>query len=430
MPIRANTSVQLRSSQVQEIVSRQPGFFERRAIWLFLLLLSLIAAAMWFIQYPDIVEANATLSSANAPKEIVTRQEGKLIRLFVGNDDTIQQGQTIGWIESTAEHAEVFALSDLLDRAETYLSTGQMEKVSGLFSRPFSKLGDLQTPYQQFVTAWLQFSDYLVNGYYHHRKQSLRFDAAFLQKMHANLEEQQRLTSQDLDLTMQAYLADDSLYRDSVVSRQDVRDQKSRLVGKQMGLQQLASSLLSNENQQVSKQRDIDELEHNNSQQTTFFKQSVETLKSLTDEWMRKYVLKAPITGKVIFLIPLQENQFLQAGKIIGYVNPGDSRYYAQVVLPQVNFGKIQPGQRVQLRLDAYPYQEFGYIEGRLRYISKAPSDSGFLASIELPNGLYTNYRKELQYRTGLRSRALIVTRDMRLINRLFFSLVKGTSHN
>lgn len=429
-PSHAKSVFWQRSSQVQDIITRQPGFLESWALSLFLLMLALSAAATWFIRYPDIVEANATLISANAPKEIVTRQDGKLVRLFVGNDDTIAQGQTIAWIEATADHREVIALSDLLNRAEADLSANRTESVSGLFTRAFDKLGDLQTPYQQFVTAWLQFNDYLVNGYYYRRKQSLSFDVAFLQKMHANLEEQQRLISQDLDLTMQAYIADDSLFRDSILSRQDVRDQKSKLVGKQMGLQQSASGLLTNENQQIGKQRDIDELEHTISQQKVIFKQSLETLKSLTDEWIRKYILKAPVAGKVVFLIPIQENQFLQTGKIIGYVNPADSRYYAQVLLPQANFGKIRLGQRVQLRLDAYPYQEFGYIEGRLHYISKVPSDSGFLASIELPNGLYTNYRKELQYRNGLKSRALIITHDMRLINRLFYSLVKGTSVN
>jgi multidrug efflux pump subunit AcrA (membrane-fusion protein) len=424
------TPLLLRSDRVQEIISRQPGFFERWALWLFLLLLCLLGAGTWFIKYPDVIETGAILSSANAPKEIVIRQDGKLVRLFVGNDDTVASGQTVGWIESTADHRQVIALSGLLLKAESYLSTGQTEKVSGLFVRGFDYLGDLQTAYQQFITAWLQFNDYLENGYYYKRKASLDEDYAFLQHMHGSVEEQQRLTRQDLDLTKEAFAANDSLFRDSVVSRQDMRDQRSKLVGKQLSSEQLASSLLTNENQQVAKQRDIAELEHTISQQKIIFRQALETLKSLTDEWMRKYILRAAVAGKVVFLIPLQENQFMQAGKTIGYINPTDSRYYAQVTLPQSNFGKLRTGQRVQLRLDAYPYQEFGFIEGRLGYISKVPSDSGFLASVELPNGLRTNYRKELQYRSGLKSRALIITRDTRLIQRLLYTFIKETSIN
>ena len=94
--------------------------------------------------------------------------------------------------------------------------------------------------------------------------------------------------------------------------------------------------------------------------------------------------------------------------------------------MPQTNFGKIDTGQQVQLRFDAYPYQEFGIVEGRLKYISKVPSDSGFLANIELPKGLITNYQKQIQYRSGLKSQALIITKDARLAQRFYFTIVKA----
>lgn len=61
---------------------------------------------------------------------------------------------------------------------------------------------------------------------------------------------------------------------------------------------------------------------------------------------------------------------------------------------------------QVQLRFNAYPYEEFGFISGRLNYISKVPSDSGFLATIRLKRGLTTNYGKSLPYKTGLKAEA------------------------
>ncbi len=416
----------LRSEAVQEIISRRPGFLEKWALWIFLLILILLFAGTWFIKYPDVVQTTATLTAANAPKEIVTRQDGKLEQLFVANDDTIAQGQMIAWIESTASHKDVILLSKMLDSGIVLLSHNGTENVSGLFNTGFQNLGELQTGYQQFITALQQFNDYLVNGYYYKRKQVLFEDQAFLQKMHQAMEQQKELTQQDLQLTQEAFDANSSLYKDKVISKQDLRDQKAKLLGKQMGLPQLESNLLTNENTQVAKQKEIDELEHTISQQKTIFQQALQTLKSLADDWKRKYIISAPVTGKVIFIVPLQQNQFIQTGKTIGYVNPPDSRYYAQVTLPQNNFGKIDTGERVQLRFDAYPYQEFGYVEGKLQYISKVPSDSGFLANIQLPKGLFTNYKKSIQYRSGLKSQALIITRDSRLLNRFYYNIVKS----
>ncbi len=389
-------------------------------------MLLLLLTAAWYVRYPDIIQANAVLTAANAPKEIIVRQGGKLIKLFAGNDDKVAAGQAIGWIESTADHKMVLELGNRLERGLYLLSHNETEKVSGLFDGPFRDLGELQTGYQQFINEWQQFNDYLVNGYYSRRKKVLIGDYATLRKMHITVEQQDSLTRKDLQLTQQNYDAGESLLKDSVISRQDFRDLTSRLVTKQLNIPQLDYSLLNNESQQMAKLKEIDELEHTISQQKTLFQQALQTLQSMIEEWKKKYILTSPADGKVIFIIPLQENQFLNTEKLIGYVNPSNSRYYAQIILPQDNFGKVATGQVVQLRFDAYPSQEFGVVTGSLYYISKIPTDSGFLANIELPDGLMTNFHKEIQYRNGLRSQAMIITRDARLLERFYYNFLKG----
>lgn len=283
----------------------------------------------------------------------------------------------------------------------------------------------MQSSYQQFITGWQQFNDYLVNGYFYKRKDALYKDLKYLRLLHLSVEKQKNLSQQDLQLTQEAFVANNSLFKDKVISLQEMRDQKSKLVGKQMSIPQFESTLLSNENLQISKLKEIDELEHNISQQKVIFQQSIQTLKSLVSDWDRKYIIKAATSGKIVFLIPLQENQFLQFGKIIGFVNPISSKYYARVTLPQNNFGKINIGQKVQLRFDAYPVEEFGVVEGKLQYISKVPSDSGYLCNIELPNGLFTNYKRQLQFRNDLKSKAFVITKDLRLAERFYYTIFK-----
>ncbi len=69
--------------------------------------------------------------------------------------------------------------------------------------------------------------------------------------------------------------------------------------------------------------------------------------------------------------------------------------------------------------------QEFGSVTGWLDFISAIPTDSGYVAKIFLPKGLTTNYNKEVQYREGLTAKAEIITKNMRLIERLYFNLKK-----
>jgi len=69
-----------RSDGLQKIISRQPGFLERWSLAIFLLIILSILLSTWFVRYPDILQAAAMLTAANAPKEIVNRQDGKLVK--------------------------------------------------------------------------------------------------------------------------------------------------------------------------------------------------------------------------------------------------------------------------------------------------------------------------------------------------------------
>ena len=60
---------------------------------------------------------------------------------------------------------------------------------------------------------------------------------------------------------------------------------------------------------------------------------------------------------------------------------------------------------------------------GKIDNTKSAPTDSGYLAKVILPQGLTTNYKKTLQYRDG--SQADIITQDMRLQERFYNNVRK-----
>lgn len=418
-----------RSNAVQEIISRKQGFLRQWSLLIFFVMLTLLTATTWFIRYPDSVTANAILSAENGPKEIVPRQDGKIIRLFARNDQTVSEGQPIAWIESNVDHAQALRLSAILDTASQLLEQNQSEKVSSLFAIPFTNLGDIQTGYQQFMLSYQQFNDYLVDGYYRKKKLALLADKQYLLKMNGVLTREQELITQDFQLTQETFTANDTLFRENVISKQDVRDEKSKLLNKQLGIPQLQALILSNENQQAAKDKDILDLEHAIEQQKLIFQQALLTLKSIVIDWKSRFIIYAPADGKIVFMTPIQQKKYIQAGKTIGYINPLKSSYYAEVTLPQVNFGKVMTGQKVQLRFSAYPAEQYGIVEGRLNYISRISSDSGFLAYIDLPHGLRTTYGQEVQYRSGLTSEAIILTKDLNLLQRFYFDIKKNLKH-
>jgi multidrug efflux pump subunit AcrA (membrane-fusion protein) len=409
-------------NEIDEIISKKPSFVVRWGISiLFLIALGLLAIS-WFIQYPDTVNARGSLNSINAPKEVMVQSSGKLIRLFAKEGQQAGKNEVLGYMESTASYDEVIALSKLLDTVSIMTVDNRTNGIVDILPASVNNLGELQASYQIFSQAFTNFSNYLSNGFYLRKRGMLNNDMGYLQRLHSSLQQQKGLLQQDLSLTDTTFKAHKKLKDDKVISEMDYRNEKSKLLAKEMTLPQISSSIISNESQQNEKQKEIAELENQIQQQKGLFVQALNTFKSQLDDWKKKYLLIAPIDGIASFSTFLQENQQLRQGQVICFINPGNSNYYVEALIPQYNFGKVKTGQEVLLKFEAYPYQEFGSVKGRIEFISNAPSDSGYLAKIILPEGLITNYKKTVLYRTGLSMQADIITDKRRLLQRFFSS--------
>ena len=109
-------------------------------------------------------------------------------------------------------------------------------------------------------------------------------------------------------------------------------------------------------------------------------------------------------------IIPLQEN-------FKGYLN-----------IPARGFGKIRKFQPVRIKLDDYPYEEFGYLMGTVEKISSVPYESMYMVEIKLSNNLKTNFNKTLKFKPEMQGIAEIVTEDKRLIERLVYQFRRVSS--
>ena len=422
------TNHNFRSEAVTEILSNKPSFLIRYGISFFFAILCFVGFVCWFIQYPDTVNAKALLTSINPPKPIVNNIGGKLIKLFIKENDSVTVGQTIGYMEAIGKHEEVNSVSKNVDGIQLLLNENKTELISSLFDKNFTQLGELQANYQTFSAAFLSFKNYISSGFYLRKKNMLAVDIVNIKRLHTNLFEQKGLNEEDLTLTQKTYEANKSLNEDKVIADVEFRNEKSKLIGKKLALPQISGSIISNEAQQNEKQKEIAELENNIAQQKTIFQQALHTFKSQIEDWQKKYVLAAPISGKISFATFVQENQQLQANQTICYINPVNSAYYAQIFIPQTNFGKITEGQKVLLKFPSYPFQEYGALNGTIDFISHIPTDSGYLAKVILTNGLNTSYKKQLQYREGLTAQGEIITKAMRLLERFYYNIVNQVS--
>jgi multidrug resistance efflux pump len=409
----------LRSIEISEMMDGRPGRFTRWGATVCLTLLMIIGFLSWLVHYPDIITAKAKLQAINAPKEIIAMQSGKLESLLVRDGDSVAAEQVIGWIESTARHVEVFQLDSMLNTLETMVEIGDWHLVETVRVQSFRHLGELQSNYQSFQTAFLSFRNYLDNGFFVRKKTYLSKEIGYLQKMKGNLQQQQRLQTQDLGLQQQSYQANEKLGKEKVIAPLEVNKELSALIGKQMSVPQISSNIIQNESQQNAKRLEIADLDNQVTQQKNLFTEALHTLHSQVTAWKRKYVLVTPVAGRFSFNGFLQEKQTVQQNQSVGMVLSGNTSFYAEIVIPQQSFGKTAIGQTVQLKLDGFPFEQYGFLKGQINFVSVMGTDSGFQARVVIPNGLMTTYGKSISFRQGLTAIAEIITEDKRLFDRM-----------
>ena len=101
-------------------------------------------------------------------------------------------------------------------------------------------------------------------------------------------------------------------------------------------------------------------------------------------------------------------------------VVPKVVNFEVQLRIPMYGAGKVKNGQRVLVRLDAYPHNEFGFLEGKIIEIVPVSIDNYYRANIKLTNGLVTNVGKEIPLQPTLHGSAEIMLDDQRLSHRIF----------
>lgn len=264
----------LRSEGLREFISHRPGFLIRWGIPIFFFVLAGLATGSYFIQYPDIVSARAKINSINAPKQVIAKSSGRLVKLFIADNHEIQQSDIIGYIESTASHDEVLRLSSILDTLQFFADNSRLEEIPRFWkstNQPFAHLGELQQSHQTFMQGYITFIDYLNTGFYVAKKQMLNRDLVNTKMLLQTLQQQKDLQKQDLAITVENYNVHDTLHNETLINDLEYRNQKSQLINKKMNIPQMTASIISNRNQQNTLQKEMMELDNQISQQRALF---------------------------------------------------------------------------------------------------------------------------------------------------------------
>ena len=423
--------IEIRSDEVQEILGTPPRWIIRWGITIMLLVVLVLLAGSYFYKYPDLISARITIVSENPPVQIVAKSNGKLDQLFVTNNQLVEAGEILGLIENTANYNDAYRLLAKLDSVETWFETPEkFNEIS--FSENYS-LGQYHAYFSAFVSQLRSYQTFLSFNPFNQRIESLQRQVQDYLNFIEKSREQISVLRQDYELAFNQFFRDSTLYRQQIMSEVDYEKSKAAMLKQKYAYQNAMTNLANtqitmNNLQQQIQEQDVLKAEAGN-QSLAALKERYDNLVNQLKEWEQLFVLKTPISGQITFTSFWSPNQFVNAGNAVFTVVPErEQTIIGRAIVPIAGAGKINLGQRVNIKLDNYPHMEYGIVTGKVANISMVPvtTDQGafYTAEIALVNNLVTNYNRELPFNQEMQGMAEIITKDRRLIERLVEPLV------
>ena len=416
-----NTSFELRSEEVQELLTRVPHWLIRWGSVVVLTILVMLLLISWIVKYPDIVNSDIVITTNVPPQKLIAKISGKIEVILINDKTIISKNTPLAVIENTANYKDVFLLKSIVDTINIQQTNFPFHKLQSI------QLGDIESSFAVFQKEYSanelnkKLQPYKVDS------NANSIESIQLQERLKLLESQKSINQKELELNKLDLERYQTLFNKGIIATQELEKHKLNYLATEKGYKNLLSSISSlksslNQLNRTSQTTTINENKENINLERNVI-QAFYQLKKTIKDWELNYVFRSAIDGKVSFLQIWTINQTINAGDNVFAVIPNNENgYIGKVKAKAQNSGKISVGQNVNIRLANYPDREFGIIKGKIKAISLTPDKEGnLLIDVVLPNGLQTSYKKQIAFRQEMSGTADIITKDARLIERFLY---------
>jgi len=425
-----------RSDQVKEILGQAPNWVIQWGISVvFLSVIGIVVGSM-YISYPDIIPARITITSKNPPVYLDAKVSGKLDQVFVKAGDSISKDGILAVIENTANFNDVLLLKNKVEQFKPSLNDFDSLRIKFPSSL---QLGPIQSVYHNFRTQYQQYLNYNKLNPEKRQASSLRLQLSSLKNNLRNSRNQLEYYKTELDNAQRNYKRYETLYNNNngSISEREFLDQQSAYFAAKRNYESLESAISRDENTILTIEGQLSQATIGDKGSALSTDQNLEeakqNLQNQIIQWEQQFVLKSPINGQVTLFDKWNIYQNVNIGEVLFTVIPHNiDGIIGNVTMPVQNSGKVKEGQSVIIKIDNYPYQEWGSLEGKIQSISAVPKQnmqssamgaaSTYTIFIEVES-LNSSFNKELDFKQEMEGTAEIVVEELTVFQRIFYQL-------
>ena len=385
------------SELLQDFLTTPPGWLLRSGMGVLFSMAVAGFAMTWFIRYPDLSE----------------------------DQQFVRQGQGLCMVQNAAKLSDIIKLERLISGGHPAIQPENQNL----------QLGEIQSIYAAWLLAKENLYEFTRQAYTSEQIRALEKEVASAEELSQALQRRKALYQEELALAAAEYERSRKLHLQHVISGQELEAQKTKWLQARRYAQSMEEEAIQNRirsGQLRTQQANLmAERQMGMEERTRSLQQATLQVKGAIDQWRHQYVLTAPIDGMLSWKTGVSEGQYLPGGASPGTIIPAQGLgLVAMCAIPVAGAGRVRPGNQVLVDLDAFPPEEFGRLEGKVKTIARLPDanrEGAFFYQIEaaLPDTLRTSYGKILPFRQNMTGTARIFTKDRRLLERLLGKILE-----
>ena len=368
-----------------------------------------------FARIDETVQATGKLEPKGTTKDIKAPLGGVVLKILVQDGQYVHAGQVLLEMDTTAASSKLAALRMVRERllADLQLSRGQLGGAVNrrlLSTNQIGKLTALNSEYASRIAA--AHSDVAQS------QSQLDEVNTQLSAKRAGLKIREQILRDITPLAAQGAMARSQYLKelqDVLLLRGEVRSLESNTVGRR---QALGSSRFKLANTEAMTRIDFySKVEESEKQLAEISSQLAET--ELTLKYQK---IKSPVNGMVFDLKPTSPGYVVQTEIPMLKIVPTD-HLVARIFVANKDVGFIRVGQPTQVRVDSYPYNEFGELKGHVQSIGSdvlAPDQTynyfRFPVTVALDRSSLLYKGQNLKLRAGMSINANVVLRQRPVI--------------
>ena len=422
----------IKSEEVQAIVDRMPTRWAKYVSLMTFILISLIIISGFIISYPDTVDGQISVTASIAPVRIVANTSGRLI-LLKENKSRLHTGEVIAYIESGANYKDILLIDSLLNRFIP--GNDNIDRFPSSFL-----LGDLSSAYNSFVIANNEFERLSNTDIYATMREIINRQIKADKNVISNMNKELMMKKQIIVGSAEQLIIDENLLEIAAITEDEYEGKLQSHLSKEESFLNLRSSLLIKQSDinknNLEIQRIVLEEKDMIEKALSELISSTNNLASMIRLWKEKYLQSATLDGELEYQGFWRDNSFVSSGQELFTIIPEENDIIGEVIIPSIGAGKVETGQTANVKINKFPYDEYGLLKGRVESISRVSnkietregSGEAYQVIISFPDGFKSNYGINLALDFESKGTAEIIIKPKRLAERLFDNLKAKTN--